>query len=103
MTHSFCLSQSCRESHQSEERTTCGPAAARIDDPYSRVTSLIVQVEIKSSRQCHLSACDLVGVPHSDPCSEEIEMIDWRMERSMERGRVDFLSSKSGCKHKDIP
>lgn len=51
---------------------------------------------MKSNCQCHLSAGDFVGVPHSDPCSEEIEMIDWRMERSMERGRLDFLSSKSG-------
>lgn len=79
------------------------PADVCIADLYSWVMWLIHQVQIKWNGQCHLSAWAFVGVPHSDPCSEEIEMIDWRMERSMERGRVDFLSSKSGCKHKDRP
>lgn len=60
-------------------------------------------IHVNSSCACYLSAWVLVGVPHSDPCSEEMEMMDCRMDRSMERGRVDFLSSMSGCKENKLP
>lgn len=43
----------------------------------------------------HLSGCVLVGVPQSDPVNEQM---DCRTERSIERGRVDRLSSISGYK-----
>ncbi len=57
--------------------------------------SMLFWTETRACGRGHLSGCVLVGVPHSDPANEQM---DCRTERSIERGRVDRLSSISGYK-----